>query len=220
MGFHIFKTLHSANKCGYADRALLTSRSRFNPIFPLTSTRKGADHTARGARPQRDKCLKSILVLPVPCRTLQSRAGLGACPQPWCCPPGGTEAGLEPSTLSGRPVPAAAASNELTGPSSPLAERGGGRTRSAGPSLHGGPIRPRIRQDPGGFVASRTGRDLFVPQCRFLLPFRYFRFLPTPQEPNEPAAPCGAGSRGRRCSALPAAVRTLLLGAVPEHPFS
>lgn len=101
------------------------------------------------------------------------------------------------------------ARTELTGRSSPRAERTAGRTRSTGPSLH----RPRIQQDWGGFVPSRTGRGLFVSQCRFLPPFLYFRFLPAPQEPKEPAAPRGVSSLGRRGSALPA----VLLGAAPEH---
>lgn len=163
------------------------------PISPLTSTGQGPGDTARGASPPRDKCLKAILAPSVPCRTLHSGAGSGACPQPWWCPAGGSGAGLEPGTLSGRPVPAAAASDELPGRSSPPAERGSGRTRSAGPALPGSPIRPRIQKDSGGFVPSSAGRDLFVSQCTFLPPFLYFRFFPASQEPSEPAA-----ARGRQ----------------------
>lgn len=185
------------------------------PISPLTSTGQGPGH---GASPPRDKCLKAILVPSVPCRTLHSGVGCGACPQPWWCPAGGSGAGLEPGTLSGLPVPAAAASDELPGRSSPPAERGSGRTRSAGPALPGGPIRPPIQKDSGGFVPSHTGKDLFVSQCMFLPPFLYFRFFPASQEPSEPAAARGRQSGWARLgSALPAAERALLPGAAPGH---
>lgn len=161
------------------------------PIFPLTSTRQGPDHPASGVSPQRDKCLKSILVLSVPCRSLHSRAGPGACPQPWCCPAGGTGAGLERSTLWGRPVPAAAASNELTGPSSPLAERDGGRTRSAGPSLHGtrsghAPNSTRV----GSFPAAPGGHYSF-PSAGFCCRFFIFVSFPPRRSPTSPRRRAG-----------------------------
>lgn len=88
------------------------------------------------------------------------------------------------------------------------------RTRSPVPSP--ARIRPRIHpcpgrhRDQGGFVPSRTGRDLFVSRCRFRQPFLYFRFLPAPAEPNEPAAavrgrqlglPAAGPARERLCSA-------------------
>lgn len=206
MGFQIFRNLFYANKSGYSDGALLTSHSRFNAHLSTDQHRAGSGwhcqgcQTPAGQAPEVSSC--SVRALQDPSQQCGSRS--------WWCPPGGTGAGLEPSTLPG---PAAAASDGLTGPSSPRGEQD--PERRPGPAR--GSIRPCIQRDRGEFVPGRTERDLFVSQCRFLPPFLSFRFLPAPQEPEEPAAPCGAGSLGRRGSALPAAARTVLFGAVPER---
>lgn len=116
-----------------------------------------------------------------------------------------TGAGLEPSTPSGRRVPAL---------SSPAAHPHEPSARRAGPGAPALPCTGRAssRTAAGSFPAAPGGVYSF-PSAGLLPPFLYFRFLPAPQEPKEPAAPRGVSSLGRRGSALPA----VLLGAAPEH---